>query len=248
MKYSLMTTEQKKAYKLRVKAYRIAHPDKVAKWTKDYRQTEKYKEYSRKQARKNKLLHPERTLDIALKSSRKRLLPAPTRPCPDRCELCGGLPDGRVLNLDHDHKTGEFRGWLCKKCNLNLGKFGDGVAGLQQAILYLKRNSKSLLPTDAAERKKIPLSSGVLDYFPAALVEVAKVSYMGNQQHNAGQPLHWSRGKSADHSDTLQRHLAERGSIDTDGMRHSAKAAWRCLAILQLEMEEAGAPLARGAK
>ena len=106
----------------------------------------------------------------------------------------------------------------------------------------------NLLPVDATERKKIPISSGVLDYFPSALIEIAKVSYFGNQQHNKNQPLHWSRAKSADHADTMQRHFLERGMFDSDGMRHSVKMCWRALAILQLELEEAGAPLARGAK
>jgi hypothetical protein len=104
------------------------------------------------------------------------------------------------------------------------------------------------LPTDPEARKGIPVVTGVLDYFPAALAEVAKVSKAGNDQHNPGEPLHWARGKSMDQADTCVRHLMERGGIDVDGMRHSAKAAWRALAVLQIELEEAGeAPLARGA-
>lgn len=105
-----------------------------------------------------------------------------------------------------------------------------------------------LLPIDAKDRKRIPLASGVFDYFTSALIEVAKVSFFGNEQHNPGQPLHWSRGKSTDHSDTMLRHFSERGTIDTDGVRHSAKMVWRALAILQEELEAAGAPPARGAK
>ena len=126
----------------------------------------------------------------------------------------------------------------------------DGVVQAGQAEYPTESVAapKSLLPADAKERKKIPLSSGVLDYFTAALIEVAKVSQAGNDQHNPGMPLHWSRAKSADHADTLMRHFVERGSIDTDGLRHSAKLVWRSLAILQLEMEAAGAPMARGAK
>ena len=111
-----------------------------------------------------------------------------------------------------------------------------------------KAAAKAVLPNDAAERKQVPLSSGVLDYFTSALIEVAKVSYQGNNQHNPGQPLHWSRGKSSDHADTMLRHFVERGTADTDGTRHSAKMVWRALAILQLEMEAEGAPIARGAK
>jgi hypothetical protein len=92
-------------------------------------------------------------------------------------------------------------------------------------------------PSDAAERKALPVVEGVLDYFPLALLEVAKVSKAGNDQHNPGEPLHWARGKSYDHANTIGRHLLERGTVDTDGLRHSAKLAWRALALLQKELE-----------
>jgi hypothetical protein len=109
-------------------------------------------------------------------------------------------------------------------------------------------HAASLLPSDAKERKGIPLASGVLDYFTSALLEVAVVSKAGNDQHNPGQPLHWARGKSTDQADTMLRHFVERGTRDSDGIRHSAKMVWRALAILQLELEAEGAPMARGAK
>lgn len=112
----------------------------------------------------------------------------------------------------------------------------------------LTKDTKSLLPSDAKTRKEIPIGTGVLDYFPAALAEVARVSYEGNKQHNPGQPLHWARGKSGDQADTMIRHYLERGTRDSDGVRHSAKMVWRALAILQLELEAEGAPIARGAK
>ena len=105
-----------------------------------------------------------------------------------------------------------------------------------------------LLPVDTAERKRIPIASGVLDYFPSALIEVAKVSFLGNEQHNPGEPLHWARGKSMDQADSLLDHFVERGTFDHDGVRHSAKMAWRALALLQLECEADGAPMARNAK
>lgn len=93
------------------------------------------------------------------------------------------------------------------------------------------------LPSDSQERKNIPIYSGVLKYFPDALAAVAAVSKAGNDQHNPGQPLHWSREKSDDHADCVARHLLDHGLIDTDGHRHSAKMAWRSLALLQLEIE-----------
>lgn len=98
--------------------------------------------------------------------------------------------------------------------------------------------SEMILPTDAQERKQIPITTGVLDYFPLAIAEVAKCSWAGNQQHHPDRELHWDKTKSTDHSDCIARHLVDRGKFDTDGQRHSAKLAWRALALLQLELEE----------
>lgn len=93
------------------------------------------------------------------------------------------------------------------------------------------------LPEEPAARKAFPVASGVLDYFPDAIAALSHVSWRGNEQHNPGQPLHWNRGKSADEADTMLRHFLQRGTIDTDGLRHSAKMAWRALALLQKELE-----------
>ncbi len=93
------------------------------------------------------------------------------------------------------------------------------------------------LPSDAAARKATPIARGVLDYFPLALAEVARVSKAGNDQHNPGEPMHWAKEKSTDHADCIVRHLIDRGTVDSDGQRHSAKVAWRALALLQIELE-----------
>lgn len=42
------------------------------------------------------------------------------------------------LAMDHNHKTNEFRGLLCKECNRALGLFGDNIDTLTNAVLYLK--------------------------------------------------------------------------------------------------------------
>lgn len=98
-------------------------------------------------------------------------------------------------------------------------------------------------PSDRAEyeamsRKDTPMCTGVLDYFPDALKEIARVSKIGNDQHNPGQPMHWAREKSTDHADCIVRHLTDRGKFDSDGRRHSGKMAWRALALLQTEIEQ----------
>lgn len=86
-------------------------------------------------------------------------------------------------------------------------------------------------------RKQTPIFTGVLNYFPDAIREVARCSYAGQQQHNPDKPLAWDRSKSGDELDALTRHLLEAGTIDTDSIRHSAKVAWRALANLQKEIE-----------
>jgi hypothetical protein len=91
-----------------------------------------------------------------------------------------------------------------------------------------------------SDRKKYPVFSGVIKYFPDAIMEVARCSYAGNDQHHPDKPLHWDRTKSDDHLDAMLRHTVQAGQIDTDGVRHSAKVAWRALANLQMELEKAG--------
>ena len=90
-------------------------------------------------------------------------------------------------------------------------------------------------PSSAQERKATPIYSGVLKYFPKALAEVAKTSKQGNDQHHADKPLHWDKSKSSDELDALTRHLIDHGvdPIDTDGVLHLAKVAWRSLAALE---------------
>jgi len=93
------------------------------------------------------------------------------------------------------------------------------------------------VPSDATVRKELPVCRGVIDYFPLAIIAIAEVSRVGNDQHNPGQPLHWARSKSTDHADCILRHLIDRGKWDKDSLRHSAKLAWRALALLQEELE-----------
>ena len=93
------------------------------------------------------------------------------------------------------------------------------------------------LPTDAAERKAIPLYSGLIKYFPDALIAVAKISHEGNEQHNPGSPIHWDRSKSQDELDALMRHIIDE---DWDAV------AWRALANCQKQKEKENAKAKQG--
>lgn len=99
----------------------------------------------------------------------------------------------------------------------------------------------TVLPTDDAQRKALPMWTFLLEYFPKAFLEVVKVAVAGNEQHNKGQPLHWARGKSKDQMNTAFRHMFDHGlgaTRDTDGCYHLAKAIWRLSAELELQIEK----------
>lgn len=105
------------------------------------------------------------------------------------------------------------------------------------------------LPDDAGARNGYPMADGLLYYFPNALAEVSKISRIGNEQHNPGEDMHWSRGKSTDHANKIIRHLIDAGKTDDKGNRHSALVAWRALALLQEELEAAyDLPLPKNAR
>ncbi len=136
---------------------------------------------------------------------------------------------GERLDTFHNHR---YNGAEKRAIERAIGKATE-----TQPVPRPAQTRARTLPTDPIGRKATPIASGVLDYFPDALVAVAQVSFAGNEQHNPGQPLHWAREKSTDQDDTIMRHFLQRGEFDTDGQRHSAKMAWRALALLQLEIE-----------
>jgi hypothetical protein len=83
---------------------------------------------------------------------------------------------------------------------------------------------------------------GLLGYFPAALFEVARHSYISDKKHNPTSldGPHWNRGKSPDHEDCIVRHLIDAGSRESASdsrLYHLRAIAWRALALLQEECE-----------
>src|SRR5262245_32931940 len=118
---------------------------------------------------------------------------------------------------------------------------GDPVLRSAAPHLPLSGHRPMALPNDPKERKNHPVTRGFLHYFPAAIAAVARVSKKGNDQHNPGEPLHWSREKSDDHADCAGRHLIEMGpdllARDVDGELHVDKLAWRAMALSQIAHE-----------
>lgn len=108
----------------------------------------------------------------------------------DGCAICS-TPESsfnRKLSADHDHKTGEFRGFLCAPCNFGLGFFRDSVERMRSAIRYLEDHSrreprKREYAADPAEKlieRRLGTASAALA--PALDVEVVggKVTHSWN--------------------------------------------------------------------
>ena len=56
------------------------------------------------------------------------------------CVICG-LPELMCrLSVDHNHKTGEIRSLLCRKCNLLVGNIENNKELLKRIFNYLKIN------------------------------------------------------------------------------------------------------------
>lgn len=136
---------------------------------------------------------------------------------------------GKLVTIEGRYENGDP-----PICGQGYNNFRAAIAGQDYEV---PQQPAMILATDAAERKATPITTGVLDYFPRALAAVAQCSKAGNDQHNPGQPLHWAKGKSTDHADCIARHLIDRKSLDTDGIPHRSKLAWRALALLETELE-----------
>lgn len=119
------------------KAYNKLHPEVRARNRAKYGETLRARrltdpEWRQKQIdrNKNKLL-----------AEREQLT---GRPKPEVCDICGNRPSGkrnseRSLHYDHCHERGHFRGWLCARCNLLIGRAGDDPELLMKMAAYLKR-------------------------------------------------------------------------------------------------------------
>jgi hypothetical protein len=57
-----------------------------------------------------------------------------------KCAICRRET---LVVWDHDHATGAYRGWLCRRCNLVLGYVKDDSLILRMAAYYLDHDGGS---------------------------------------------------------------------------------------------------------
>jgi hypothetical protein len=138
-----------------------------------------------------------------------------------------------AVELNKESKLMDFSDNFCKR-HLGVTLTDKGCHNCLEELLTISNLSK--------QRKDTPVFSGVMMYFPDAMLSIAQHSYKGNQKHNPGQPIHWAKEKSKDHADSIARHLIDIGpnwdALDTEtGSYHATALAWRALALLQTLLE-----------
>lgn len=135
------------------KRYKLKHPETSIKASKKYydihaEELRKKSRESQMQRRKN---NPDgqklRNLKFKIEQEKKREKIA-GRARQQVCELCNEINNNfscvkyKTL-FDHDHITGEFRGWICDRCNKVLGLVDDNPELLIMMSNYLKQGGSN---------------------------------------------------------------------------------------------------------
>ena len=145
------------------KRHRLKYRERYLEYAKQYRinNKEKIKEYREKRKLKNREYYHKTKDDLekrfkrALRFSRNRAKQTKSKACTATlqelidsftgfCKVCNiaEIECNHKLNMDHCHKTGKFRGWLCENCNRALGCVKDDPRILNNLMEYLNENSK----------------------------------------------------------------------------------------------------------
>ena len=125
--------------------YRAKHPDKIKVIKQRLMAKPASKELDRIGAARRRKNDPEgvlrRRLAFEAKAEAKKVAIA-GRPRAMICEICD--ESGRTV-FDHDHDSGEFRGWICDRCNKTLGMVKDDPNLLTALCAYLEAFSERKL-------------------------------------------------------------------------------------------------------
>jgi hypothetical protein len=122
--------EHKKEDNVRSRQYHKDHKEEIRAYSAEYYAT--HKEENAVRCRRNAL---ERRYGLATADYDRMFA--------DQngvCAICGHSPNGRKLDVDHDHLTDRIRGLLCSSCNIMLGGANDSQDTLAKAIEYLRQS------------------------------------------------------------------------------------------------------------
>lgn len=128
------------ANRRRAREWQLAHPERVAEKTAEYRASGRKAIADRKSHLKRRFGLTVEEYDTMLQNQG------------GVCRLCGAPPQPPYsLHVDHDHATGRVRGILCFRCNNALGDFADDPDRLRAAARYVEVAS----PRDAGIERRL---------------------------------------------------------------------------------------------
>lgn len=121
----------------KIKEYRDATKDKRNSRRRElYRSDEKIRNDAKRKSKEHREKHP-----LQRRASMYGLSEDDLEFLLDKgCMICGagqGYDVNVKLHVDHDHKTGEFRGILCESCNLALGHMYDNPITISKMLNYI---------------------------------------------------------------------------------------------------------------
>ena len=140
----------------KVKQYRDTHKDEIKEKKKRYyeenkdkirerRQTlyENNKEQIQEQRKQYYKEHPEKLIEGNLTRIKRKynLSDVQVKYLKEmkNCKICRNpFDNNRIKVVDHNHTTGDFRGVICKYCNITLGTAFDNIETLENCAKYLK--------------------------------------------------------------------------------------------------------------
>lgn len=79
-------------------------------------------------------------------SALKKIFPKPESDyvCPICLRGADDLGYSSAFVLDHDHKTGEARGWICHDCNNALARIHDDLGAAKRMVEYLEVDNREI--------------------------------------------------------------------------------------------------------
>jgi len=83
-------------------------------------------------------------INAKAKKEYEKINPSPKIGVKFTCPICQKTITRQYTNdvvLDHSHKTGKIRGWICRMCNSSMGMLGEDKETFLRAIQWLEKNS-----------------------------------------------------------------------------------------------------------
>jgi hypothetical protein len=132
----MSTTKNKKIKRRKKKKKRIKQHRKICIYCNKRKNPQSFPRHSAHKDELDSRCRECKTAEEDLRKEIRKIAP-PVTGC---CESCNKLFIKKTKDsdrLDHCRKTKKFRGWLCDGCNTGIGKLGDSIQGVLNALNYL---------------------------------------------------------------------------------------------------------------